>query len=74
MSISPDDHGFFGSPGATLDYLLAYMAWDLTLLDLKQLCLNSIEFASVTEEDKVELRSFFNYKWKIFVAYVRGKY
>ena len=28
----------------------------------------------VAEEDKVELRQFFNYKWKIFVAYVRGKY
>lgn len=74
VSISPDDHGFFGSPGVTLDYVLAYMTWDLNLLDLKQLCLNSIEFASVGEEDKVVLRSFFNHKWSTFLAYVRGKH
>lgn len=67
VSISPDDHGFFDSPGVTLDYLYAYLCWDLTLLDLKQLCLNSIEFAGVSEADKVELRNFFNYKWEIFL-------
>ena len=35
VSISPDDHGFFDSPGVTLDYMLAYMAWDLNVCDLK---------------------------------------
>ena len=74
VSISPDDHGFFGSPGVTLDFLVAYLAWDLNLMDLKQLCLNSIEFASVDEEHKVKLNTFFEYKWEIFLGYVRGKY
>jgi adenosine deaminase CECR1 len=53
VSISPDDPGFFDAPGATLDYLYAYLCWDLNLNDLKQLCLNSIEFASIEEKDKV---------------------
>lgn len=74
VSISPDDHGFFCSPGVTLDFVLAFISWDLSLMDLKQLCLNSIEFASISDEDKVSLRNFFNWKWQIFVAYVRGKY
>lgn len=56
VSISPDDHGFFGGPGVTLDYLLAFLCWDLNLMDLKQLCLNSIEFSSVSEADKDSLR------------------
>ena len=74
VSINPDDHGFFGSPGVTMDYVLAYLAWDLNLMDLKQLCLNSIEFAAVREDDKRALYEFFEFKWKIFMVYVRGKY
>lgn len=74
VSISPDDHGFFDSPGVTLDYLLAYLCWDLDLSDMRQLCLNTIEFASISQEDKAVTLDFFNYKWKVFLAYVRGKY
>ena len=74
VSINPDDHGFFGSPGVTMDYVLAYLAWDLNLMDLKQLCLNSIEFAAINEADKQSLTKFFNYKWKEFLVFVRGKY
>ena len=54
--------------------MLAYMAWDLNVCDLKQLCLNTIEFASISDSDKQSLKSFFDYKWKIFLAYVRGKH
>ena len=74
VSINPDDHGFFDTPGVTLDYLYAYLCWDLNLMDLKQLCLNSIEFAAIGDKDKKNLENFFNYKWKIFLAFVRGKY
>ena len=73
VSISPDDHGFFDSPGVTMDYLYAYLCWDLNLMDLKQLCLNSIEFAAISEADKKNLENFFNYKWKIFLAFVRSR-
>ena len=74
VSISSDDHGFFCSPGVTLDYLVAFLSWSLTLNDMKQLCLNSIEFASIEEEHKTALKEFFTYKWNIFLAFVRGKY
>lgn len=35
VSINPDDHGFFCSPGVTLDYLIVYLAWGLNLSDMK---------------------------------------
>ena len=74
VSINPDDHGFFNSPGVTLDYLVAYLDWGLNLSDMKQLALNSLEHSSVTEEEKKKLRKFFDYKWHRFLSYVRGKY
>ena len=74
VSINPDDHGFFCSDGVTMDYVMAYLCWGLSLLDLKQLCLNSIEYASVSDSDKVALRDFFDYKWGLFLKYVRSKY
>lgn len=42
VSINPDDPGFWGYEGVTLDYVYAFLAWDLDLADLKQLALNSI--------------------------------
>lgn len=74
VSISPDDQGFFDARGTTLDFVLVFLAWKLTLADLKQLCLNSIEFASISQEEKDKLTVFFDYKWRRFLAYVRGRY
>jgi len=74
VSISPDDPGFFDSPGLTLDYMYAYLWWDLSIEDMKQLALNSIEFASISSEDKLNAIDFFEEKWSSFLAYVRGKY
>jgi len=58
VSISSDDHGFWNSQGVTFDYLMAYLAWDLDFCDLRQLAINSLEFACVTEEEKTEIRKF----------------
>lgn len=63
-----------GYEGVTLDYVYVYMAWDLDIADLKKLCLNSIQYASITDEEKKELAQFFNYKWKRFLDYVMAKY
>ncbi len=38
VSINPDDPGFFDAEGVTLDYVYAFMAWELDLADLKKLC------------------------------------
>lgn len=52
VSISPDDPGYFGYDGVTLDYVYAFLAWDLDLADLKKLCINSLVHSTVTREDK----------------------
>jgi adenosine deaminase CECR1 len=74
VTISPDDPGFMGYEGVTLDYLYVYLAWDLNIADLKKLCLNSIEFATITDDEKKELMKFFDYKWSRFLDYVNAKY
>ena len=74
VSINPDDHGFFNSEGVTMDYLVAYLDWGLNLADLKQLCLNSLTYSSISEEDKKQVKQFFDMRWRIFLSYVRGKY
>ena len=51
-SISSDDPGLFGYEGVTLDYLYAVGAWELDLRDLKQLSINGIKYASITQEHK----------------------
>jgi len=63
-----------GYEGVALDYLYVFLAWDLDIADLKQLVLNSIKYASVSEADKVKLMEFFRYKWSRFLDYVITKY
>jgi len=53
---------------------MVYLAWDLNLKDIKQMCINAIEFASIEENEKEDLRVFFKYKWEKFLAHVRGKF
>lgn len=74
VAISPDDPGFMGYKGVTLDYLYVYLAWELDIADLKKLCMNSIDYCGVTEDKKVELRKFFDHKWGRFLDIVNGKY
>lgn len=63
-----------GYEGVALDYLYVFLAWDLDIADLKQLVLNSIKYASVTEQQKEKLLEFFRYKWSRFLDYVITKY
>lgn len=63
-SISSDDPGFFGYEGVTMDYLMAYVAWDLSLRDLKKLSLNGLEHANVSLEAKKIIREeVFDKEW-----------
>lgn len=70
ISISSDDPCFLGYDGTTLDYAYVWIAWDLDIADLKKFCLVSLKHASITEEEKKELRSFFDYKWQRFLDQV----
>ena len=62
-----------GYEGVTLDYVYAYLSWDLDIADLKKLCLNSIQYAAVSDKEKDELTQLFVYKWDRFLDYVLGK-
>lgn len=74
-SISSDDPGFFGYEGVTMDYLFAYLAWDLDIRDLKKLSMNGITYSSISEESKRHLmQEVFPGKWKEFINQVLAKY
>ena len=63
-----------GYEGVTLDYLYAFLSWDLDLKDLKKLCLNSIHWAALSDDEKVALKKFFEQKWDRFLDHVNGRY
>jgi adenosine deaminase CECR1 len=74
ISISSDDPCFFDYEGVTLDYAYVFLAWELTIADLKQLCLNSLEYSTIDDGHKAKLRVFFEERWRRFLELVRGKY
>lgn len=51
-TISNDGPTFFGYEGVAMDYFMVFIAWDLSLRDLKKLCLNSIKYANISEDHK----------------------
>ena len=74
VSLSSDDPCFWGYHGVTLDYVYAFLAWDLSLGELKKLCLNSIKYSSIPEADKPKQYETFDKHWKLFLNFVRGRY
>ena len=65
--LSPDDPAIFGYTGVSYDFWIACMAWNLDLRGLKQLALNSIKYASLSEEEKTALLEHFNGCWDSFI-------
>lgn len=63
-----------GYEGVTLDYLYAFLSWDLDIADLKKLCLNSLTYSSISDMDKQNILKFFDFKWQKFLDYVITKY
>ena len=49
VSLNSDDPGMFGYQGVTPDFLYATVLWNLSLAELKQLILNSIEHCTEPE-------------------------
>lgn len=74
-SISSDGPTFFGYEGVTLDYLLAFVAWDISLRDLKRLCLNGILYSTVDDALKEYLLyEVFPKDWEAWVKNVIANY
>jgi adenosine deaminase len=58
-----------------MDYLVAYIAWDMNLRDLKKLSLNGITYSSLDDEKKKHLKEeVFPRKWNQFIEYVIEKF
>jgi adenosine deaminase len=70
VSINPDDPGFWNYDGVTLDWTYAFLAWQLTLADLKKLALNSIHYSAFPEAHIILQEHNFNRSWDEFIQKV----
>ena len=58
-----------------MDYVVAFLAWELNIRDLKKLSLNGITYSSVDDETKKQLKEeVFPRKWKQFISYLMEKF
>ena len=67
VTISSDVHTFYGYDTLTVDFVLAFLGWQLDIKDLKQLTINSIKYSSIKEEKKERYLSKLEYEWDKFV-------
>jgi adenosine deaminase len=74
VSISSDVPSFFYSEGVTLDFLMVVLAWELDLKDLKKLALNGLNYSSISEEKKANLRPIFDLRWQEFISLMLKTY
>jgi adenosine deaminase CECR1 len=65
--IGGDDPATFGYNELTFDFYLIYLAWGLDLSDLKKLSLNSIQYSSLTIEDKAVAYQKWAIEWLSYI-------
>jgi adenosine deaminase CECR1 len=65
--LGPDDPLVFGNGGLSYDFFMATVYWDLSLADIKQLCMNSITYSATTEKEKAALMDRWQKKWDAFI-------
>ncbi|HRH65144.1 MAG TPA: hypothetical protein PLU53_02485 [Bacteroidia bacterium] len=66
VTLNPDDPGMMGYT-FSYDFYEAFMAWDLSLADLKMLAMNSINYSSLSQGEKRTALGKWKEKWKLFV-------
>jgi len=66
--ISSDDPQLFDYKGLSYDFWSAYMAWELDLATLKELCRNSLEHAAMGAEEKAKAIKVWEERWQSFVS------
>lgn len=75
ISLNSGHPGLFGYDDVSFDYLAAFVAWDLTIRDLKKLSMNGIQYSSCDDDIKMTLLgNVFNKKWKNFIDWVIEMY
>ncbi|XP_012286302.1 adenosine deaminase 2 [Orussus abietinus] len=71
--ISNDDPGMWGAKGLSYDFYEAFigiMSRDADLKALKKLAMNSINYSSMTETEKLKAFDIWERKWNAFIAYL----
>lgn len=68
LSISSDDPLIFDYAGLSYDFWSIYLAWELDLRQLKQLCRNSLIYSALEAEEKAIALIAWERKWDLFVT------
>lgn len=66
--LGADDPGTFGYNYFSIDWYEIFMAWGLTLADLKQLALNSFTYSSMDADDRTEALALWSPEWNKYIA------
>lgn len=73
MVLSSDDPAIFGYEGLTFDFWIAMMAWELDLVSLKKLALNSIRYSAMSDGEKQTARARWDQDWQEFLRQVTAQ-
>ena len=65
--IASDDPTFFENKSLTDDWFAVILSFDLRIAEIKQLCLNSILYSGISEDEKQRLLAAWRRQWKNFV-------
>lgn len=65
--ISSDDPLIFDYSGLSYDFWSVFLAWELDLRGLKQLCRNSLTYSALEEGEKQEALRVWEERWEAFV-------
>lgn len=67
LTISSDDPGMFHYHDVTYDWAVVAKAWNLSLLQLKELALNSLDGAILSDEVRKKAKLNFHADWRKFI-------
>lgn len=67
-TISSDDPLIFDYHGLSYDYWNIYMAWELSLADLKKLSRNGIQYSALSVSEKSKALKVWESRWNSFVT------
>lgn len=71
--LSSDDPLILGYDGLTYDYWVAFMAWNLDLVTIRQLVLNTITYSARTDTEKAAAEGRFREQWQKFVRMINNE-
>ena len=68
-----DDPGTFGYDDFTVDWYEAFMGWGLTLLDLKTIAINSLNYSALSTDEKTyAINSQWAPTWNAYITAMKA--